>query len=329
MTPTRRTLLGGFAAAALGRPALAKTDTIPVLMDHDGGMPDDYLALALLLTMPHVRLLGVAVTPADSYLEPAVLGTRKILSFFSSDAPIAESPSRGVHAFPAAWRKTSGEMDRLLTGAAFAIEKTAKPVAEPAGRFLADKLRASPEPVTIVATGPLSNIAAALDAGPDVESKIQELVWMGGAIQVRGNVEEDSHDGSAEWNAYWDPPAVGRVWKSKVPITLCPLDITNRVPVTKAFLAKLAKRGDFGELAAKAYTISMGQNSDLYFWDVLAASWVGKPDMFATRNFDTAVDIDGKSAGRIRSVDEGRKVKVLQRVDPEDFHKYLLSQWKR
>lgn len=329
MKSTRRTLLGGIAAAAAaGLLDAAKADTVPVLMDHDGGMPDDYLALALVLTMPNVKLLGVAVTPADSYLEPALNGTCKILSFFGNNAPVAASKARGVHPFPAAWRKTSGEMDRLLTGASFALDKTAKPVVEPADQFLVAKLRASPEPVTILATGPLSNIAAALDLAPEIESKVHELVWMGGALQVKGNVEEDGHDGTAEWNSYWDPPAVARVWRSKIPITLCPLDVTNRVPVLRPFIEKLSKRGQFGEIAAKAYTIGLGQG-ELFFWDVVAASWLAKPEIFTTRNWETAVDVEGASQGRIRVEDGGRKVKTLQRVDPEDFHRYLLAQWKR
>jgi purine nucleosidase len=329
MNPTRRTLLGGIAvAAALPNLTAAKTENISLLMDHDGGFPDDYLALALVLTMPHVKLLGVTVTPADSYLEPALNGTRKILGYFGSSASVAASKARGVHPFPAAWRKTSNEIDRLLSGSAFPLDKAAKPVDTPADQFLVNALKASAEPVTILATGPLSNLAATLDLAPEIEPKIRELVWMGGALQVKGNVDADDHDGTAEWNSYWDPPAVARVWRSKVPITLCPLDVTNRVPVLKPFIEKLAKQRQFGEIAAKAYTIGLGQG-ELFFWDVLAASWLGKPEMFSTRNWETAVDTEGKSQGRIRVEDGARKVKVLQRVDPEDFHRFLQAQWKR
>ena len=328
MDSTRRTLLGGFAAAAAAPLFAAKTETISVHMDHDGGFPDDYLALALVLTMPHVKLAGVTVTAADSYIEPAMIGTRKILAYFKNPATIAASEARGVHPFPAAWRKTSAEMDRLLSGSAFSLDGMPKPASVPAHQLIKAVILGATEPVTILATGPLTNIAAALDLAPEIEPKIRELVWMGGALQVKGNVETDDHDGTAEWNSYWDPPAVARVWRSKIPITLCPLDITNRAPVLKTFLEKLAKRGQFGELAAKAYTIGLGQG-ELFFWDVLAASWLGKPEMFTTRNFETAVDVEGKSQGRIRVEDGGRKVKVLQRVDPEDFHRYLLAQWKR
>src|SRR5919108_5951771 len=76
----------------------------PVLMSHDGGV-DDFLALVLLLTFPEVEVLGISVTPADCYIEPAVNATRKILDLMGrSDIPVAESTVRGLNPFPRAFR---------------------------------------------------------------------------------------------------------------------------------------------------------------------------------------------------------------------------------
>jgi purine nucleosidase len=77
--------------------------------------------------------------------------------------------------------------------------------------------------------GPLSNLAYAIQHYPAVVDKIQHVWWMGGALKVHGNVYEPHTDGSAEWNAYWDPAAMGVVWGSSVPLTLVPLDGTNKV----------------------------------------------------------------------------------------------------
>jgi len=77
--------------------------------------------------------------------------------------------------------------------------------------------------------GPLTNLAYALDKYPQVADKIKHVWWMGGALGVRGNVFEPNTDGSAEWNAYCDPQAMGVVWNSSVPLTLVPLDGTNKV----------------------------------------------------------------------------------------------------
>ena len=76
-----------------------------VLMDHDGGV-DDYLSTALLLTMEHLRVLGIVVTPADCYIQPAVAATRKLLDLMGrSDIPVAESTVRGLNPFPRIFRR--------------------------------------------------------------------------------------------------------------------------------------------------------------------------------------------------------------------------------
>lgn len=79
----------------------------------------------------------------------------------------------------------------------------------------------------------MTNLAAALDLDPEIESRIRQIIWMGGALQVSGNLKmslESGHDGSAEWNAYWDPPAAERVWRTGIRITICPLDTVAVVP---------------------------------------------------------------------------------------------------
>ncbi|MGB7709202.1 MAG: nucleoside hydrolase [Microcoleus sp.] len=81
-------------------------------------------------------------------------------------------------------------------------------ISEPGQNFMVRVLQAAPEPVTLIVTGPLTTVAEALDIAPEIESKIQEIVWMGCALNVPGNVSkylEPGQDMSAEWNAYWDP----------------------------------------------------------------------------------------------------------------------------
>ena len=68
-------------------------------------------------------------------------------------------------------------------------------------------LNQSNEPVTLLFTGPLTDLAKALKIEPSIQNNIEKLVWMGGTLE-KGNVEEPEHDGTAEWNAFWDPEAV-------------------------------------------------------------------------------------------------------------------------
>lgn len=214
-----------------------------VLMDHDGGI-DDFLATIVLMRMEQVQPLGIIVTPADCYIQSALNVTRKILDLLEcSQVPVAESTVRGINPFPAAYRRDSVIIDN------FPIlnerETIDTPLLKESGQaFMVRMLQHASEPVTLMVTGPLTTVAAALDQAPEIETKIQEIVWMGGALTVAGNVEKafaPEHDGSAEWNVYWDPIAAARVWQTQIPIVVCPLDVTNNVPLTPEFIRQLAK----------------------------------------------------------------------------------------
>ena len=193
-------------------------------------------------------------------------------------------------------------------------------------------LHAAPEQVTILSTGPLSTIAAALEQDPSIEYKIKELIWMGGALNVPGNVDkiiEGGQDGSAEWNVYWDPPAAYRVWQTDIPITLCPLDITNNVPVTSEFVRTIARNRHFplSDFAGQCYALVTHQ--DYFFWDVLTTAYLGRPDLFELRRWETAIIPTGPSQGRTIVQPGGKKIRALDTVNLEAFYEYILQAWAR
>ena len=302
-----------------------------VLMDHDGGV-DDYLATMLLMTMDNIQPLGVVVTAADCYAQPAVSATRKILDLMGfSDIPVAESKVRGINSFPNLYRRDSFVVDHFpILNQKETI--TTPLVAEPGEDFTVKVLESVHEPVTIMATGPLTNIATALEKAPDIENNIRRIVWMGGALNVPGNVEknwEPGQDGSAEWNAYWDPVSVAKVWDTNIEIIMCPLDITNNVPVTSEIVQKMGKQRNYpiSDLAGQCYSLVIPQ--DYYFWDVLATAFLAHPDFFKLKKIETEIITEGKSQGRTKIVSGGRKISVMDKVDKEAFYNYILRQWKR
>ncbi|WP_315788220.1 nucleoside hydrolase [Fischerella sp. JS2] len=302
-----------------------------VLMDHDGGV-DDYLATMLLMTMDHIQLLGVVVTPADCYVQPAVSATRKILDLMgSTHIPVAESTVRGIHPFPYLYRRDSfvvdhlpilNQSDRIITPL----------VSEPGQDFMVKVLRSAPEPVTLMVTGPLTTIATALDKAPDIEAKIQKIVWMGGALNVSGNVEknwEPGQDGSAEWNVYWDAVSAARVWQTQIEIIMCPLDLTNNVPVTSEIVRKMGQQRHYpiSDLAGQCYALVIPQ--DYYFWDVLATAYLARPELYQLQEWETEIITCGPSQGRTKIVSGGRKIYAMDKVDKEAFYAYILQQWAR
>lgn len=297
-----------------------------VILDHDGGV-DDYLATMLLLSYPQFETLGIVVTPGDCYINAAVSATRKLLDLMGQNhVPAARSTVRGLNAFPRVWRQAAINVDHLP--ALQPPGELATGLLTEAGQaFLVRQLRAAPRPVTLLVTGPLTTVAAALDLDPAVEHKISRLLWMGGALEAAGNVVDSEHDGSAEWNVYWDPPAAERIWRTDVPIVLCPLDVTNQVPVTTGFIRRLAAQRHFplSNLAAQCNALIAHQGC--YFWDVLTVAYLGQPDLFTVREYETAVVTEGLSQGRTVVRPGGRRVQVLDGVDVEAFYAHLLEQW--
>ncbi len=301
-----------------------------VLLDHDGAI-DDILATLLLMTMPNLEVLGIIVTPADCYIKAALNVTRKLLDLMECHhIPVAASTVRGINPFPALYRRDSLIMDNFpLLNQTDSIKT---PLVPQTGQgFMVQTLQQASEPVTLMVTGPLTTVAAALESDPTIEAKIKEIVWMGGALNVPGNVEKEfapEHDGSAEWNAYWDAIAVARVWQTNIPLIVCSLDITNKVPVTSEFIRRLAKQRHYqlSDLAGLCYALAIPQ--DYYCWDVLATSYLHRSDLFSLKEWETEVITTGPSQGRIKIVEKGRKIVAMDEVDQQKFHQYLLKQWR-
>ncbi len=302
-----------------------------VLMDQDGGV-DDYLATLLLMTMEHIQPLGIVVTPADCYIQPAVSATRKILDLVGRwDIPVAESTVRGINPFPSLYRRDSLIVDHLPI--LNERDEIRTPLVQETGQeFMVRSLLEAERGVTLMVTGPLTTVATALDLAPEIERKIEKIVWMGGALNVPGNVEhtlEPGQDGSAEWNVYWDSLAAHRVWQTQIPLILCPLDLTNNVPVTSEFVRQLTKQRQypFSDLAGQCYALVVTQV--YYFWDVLATTYLAHPEFYELQEWETVIMTSGTSQGRTKVESGGRKIQAMDKVDKEKYYAYVLQQWAR
>lgn len=200
----------------------------------------------------------------------------------------------------------------------------------PAVTAMLETIMASNEKMTIVATGPLTNVAALLLAHPEVKPKIERISWMGGAA-VGGNMSP-----SAEFNAYVDPHAVEIVFRSGVPVVMSGLDVTHKAFVTIDEAKSILAIGT--EFAEKAYhlvtyylevmkrTPFHEENYDqvLHFHDVCAVMYLLRPELFEGQDCYVEVALEGLTAGAT-VVDytsrSGKKpnVHVLHTVNREEF----------
>jgi inosine-uridine nucleoside N-ribohydrolase len=308
--------------------------TTPVFFDHDGGI-DDFLSLLLLLTYEEVDLMGISITPADTLLEGSVPATRKILDLGErSGVTVAGGKLEGPNPFPFSWR-----LDCLRVNSLPVLNQRddiRAPLSDlPGEEFLSRVLLDAAGQVTLLMTGPLTNLAWALDRHPKVEERVRELLVMGGALEVDGNVQEPGHDGSAEWNFYWDPPAAKRVFDSSIPITMFPLDVTNQVPVTDTFRASFGRQYGYPFSAAAGTIWAMTAGWELatglpYFcWDTLATSSLAAPELCEFRDVTCDVVTDGPSEGRSVLTPGGRPVKAAVGVDADGFYAHCLQTLRR
>lgn len=305
-----------------------------VLFDHDGSA-DDFLALILLLTMDNIDLLGVSITPADCFAENAVETTLKILSLANkSTTAVGVGNFNGVNAFPADWRAKPKILNALPPLINVDTAGRADKVVE-STKMLTQQILTADAPVTVLLTGPCSNLVHAIEHEPAIVGRIEEIIWMGGAVDVAGNVRTYNHDGSAEWNVFWDPVSSHKLLQYQLPLTIVPLDVTNAVPVTIAFLKQLAEQSSsfYAGLAGQfwATTIDTIPSYDYtyFMWDVLAASYLAIPQAFATEKTELAVAPKGYNAGQtFRRQGSQQWVKVVKQVDTACFYSYLLDQLK-
>jgi purine nucleosidase len=298
-----------------------------VIIDHDGGV-DDLIAISLLMKSGAVHVRAITICPADSYLEPATRATQLFVDRLGGEnITIAQGHSEGTNPFPDAWRKDAG---RVLTISALAgvQPKTTNPIVSADAAHHLATLLSGPQRFAILETGPLTNIGDALTINPAIKNNISRIYIMGGAVRVRGNVEQPGHDGSAEWNFFNQPQAAAAVLRSGIPITLIPLDATNKVPLTRRFVDRLSAQPSIAsQLASQAWRLADAQEGagQYYFWDTLTAAAMLDRSIVKIENLKVKVITDGASQGRTVEDPNGNPIEVAVDAAPEKVEAMFLD----
>ena len=202
----------------------------PVLLDCDPGH-DDAIAILLALGSPHIDLLGITTTFGNCPVEKATYNARRILAL----AGRPEVPVAAGAAAPLAGEAHIGDFIHGATGidGTDLPEPVAPPLSVGAVEFLRTSLLAASTPVTVVATGPITNVAMLLRDHPEVRSRIAEVVFMGGSTE-RGNTTP-----AAEFNAYADPDALDVVLTSGLPVRMVGLNLSHQALATADVVARM------------------------------------------------------------------------------------------
>jgi pyrimidine-specific ribonucleoside hydrolase len=227
----------------------------------DGGL-DDAVALAVLVGL-EVPLAQVIATEGSMDIETTATTTRRLMATLGSSVPVRLGTERGLDSPYPAGRDPFHGSD-CFGGSAWALEPADTPT---------EPFRDLDGPV--FCSGALTAVALGLNDG----HRIPEVVWMGGAVAVGGNMTA-----AAEFNAWMDPPAADRVLGSGTPVRMVPLDITTRFNWSTSDLDALRAAGELGRLLAQAVNFILNRDGVFVPHDAVAAIAMTSPELFTWRS---------------------------------------------
>lgn len=283
-----------------------------VLLDMDPGV-DDAVALCLALNDPKLDVLAVGATGGNVGPEQATRNVQTLVEQLD--------PPRWPRIGAASHNQTLRTDARHIYGADGFCGANF-PLAEmvhrkPSIKVYSEEIRTSPGEVTLIATGPLSNVASLLQAEPDLATMIGHLIILGGADRTNGNVTS-----AAEFNFYCDPDSARVVLRSPITMTIVPLDVTEQILFGYDFLDRFKHSSSpVGRLlekilpgAYRVYRQRMGLEG-VYLHDVIAIVAAIHPELFTTERLYADVETAGEITLGATIFDRRNKPEDASNVD--------------
>jgi inosine-uridine nucleoside N-ribohydrolase len=293
----------------------------PILLDCDPGH-DDAIALLLALASPELELLGVTTVAGNQTVEKTTANAIRILELVGSDVPVAAGAGRPLVREPYVAAYVHG--DTGLDGPDLPPARRV-PVEQHAVDFLAERIHGA----TLVATGPLTNVALLL--ARNEEARPKRIVLMGGAI-AEGNVTP-----AAEFNIWADPEAAARVFSSGHDVTMVGLDVTHQALLTDEHAVQLRENGRVGSVVADLLDFYGVFHDQVYDFegspihDAVAVAQVIRPDLLELRELNVEIDRESELCRGRTVVDLWKRTerkpntRVAVGIDAAGFTELLLE----
>ena len=294
-------------------------DTVNVLIDVDTGA-DDAIALIMAFNSPEIQISGITTVAGNARLTHTTRNTLRLASYLGhSDLPVskgADRPLKGRFSFAYHYHGPGGITTRMPPTAA-------RPVAVRAPEFINAAVGESGDDVTIIALGPLTNIARAIRRNPLLPDRVRRIFVMGGAVEVPGNVTP-----SAEFNVHSDPHAANVVFDSGIPTTLIGLDVGDAVGFDRGHTDWRSGRSrgeDLGARIIQGWFDIHPDRAQFVLCDPLTVAAAVAPDLFEYRQGTVTVDETGESKGRTRAEYGPGNVSIALNVDEGRAHSFVLE----
>jgi len=305
-----------------------------ILIDTDPGI-DDSLAILLALASPEISLEGLSVVHGNCSLEQATTNALSILELANaSGMPVAVGCELPLVQPSLLAPETHGN-----TGLGYAKLPTPriKPTRQHGCDFLIERIMSEPGEFSLVAIGPLTNVALAIRQEPRIVKSLKELIVMGGAIRYEGNTTA-----LAEFNTYADPHAAHIVYHAGIPTTLVPLDVTYQCVLTQGDVERLLQiESPLTRFIADATRFYMEFHDEFQgvqgcvINDPLALALTFAPELCDYQELPVDVDISGgislgKTIGDFYNYNKKpANMKVALGVRPRDFIELFLERMEK
>ncbi|HAT3644555.1 pyrimidine-specific ribonucleoside hydrolase RihA [Raoultella ornithinolytica] len=303
---------------------------LPIILDCDPGH-DDAIAMVLALASPELDVKAITASAGNQTPDKTLRNVLRMLTLLGrQDTPVAGGARKPLMRELIIAENVHGESG--LDGPALP-EPDFTPQACTAVELMAKTLRESPQPVTIVATGPQTNVALLLNSHPELHDKIARIVLMGGAM-VLGNWQP-----AAEFNIYVDPEAAEIVFQSGIPVVMAGLDVTHRAQIHGLDIERFRQVGNpVATIVAELLDFFMEYHKDAKWGftgaplhDPCTIAWLLKPELFTSVERWVGVETQGKYTQGMTVVDyyflTGKQpnTTVLLDIDRERFVDLLVE----
>lgn len=295
-----------------------------LIIDTDPGI-DDAVALAIALFSKDVDVELITTVNGNVSLDKVTKNTLKLLAYFDKNIPVAKGASHPLINYPIDASGVHGETG--MDGFDFPEPNYDLLLEKDAVEAMKDLLMNSEEKITILAIGPLTNIAILIRKYPQALDKIEEIVLMGGSIG-RGNSGVYS-----EFNVNCDPEAARIVFDSKIPKVMCGLDVGLKAlvyPKDSEIIKNMNKVGNMFYYLFKKYR-GGSFNKGLKMYDSCAIGYILNPKMYEIKETFIGVELNGEYTKGATVVDlKGylgyeNNAKVTCDIDADEFKKWFLE----
>jgi len=276
---------------------------IKVIIDADPGI-DDAIAILTALQSPELDVLGITTVFGNATLDAGTQNALRIVELGGWNVPVARGAENPL-IIPA------GDPPDFVHGSDGLGNTNMPPpkgkhIGQSAAEFIVETVRSDSGSVTIVSLGRLTNLALALELDPDLPKYVKEVILMGGAATVAGNVTP-----VAEANIWGDPHAADIVFTAGWPVTMVGLDVTTQVRLSNDILLRIKQRnptiGTFIHDISQFYLAfyeSLGVSGGMFVHDPSAVAFAIDPTIFDVEPLAVRVAIEGIAIGQTIAASE-------------------------